>query len=471
MDLQAAHTFASKAWEDEIIPTLSEFISIPNQSPMFDKEWATNGHTFKAVDLLVNWVKKQNVEGLSVEVVRIEERTPVIFVEIAATKKDNANTVMLYGHMDKQPPLTKDWDEGLHPYKPVIKDGKLYGRGGADDGYAIFGSVTAIQALKKQNVAHDRYVIIIEAAEESGSPDLPYYIEHLSSRIGIPALVVCLDSGCGNYEQFWMTSSLRGLLAGNLEVKILREGVHSGSGSGIIPSSFRIIRMLLERVENTQTGELIKDLHVEIPSYRIEQAKQTAGILGPVVHNEFPFVGKATPISEDLVELLLNRSWRPTLCMTGIEGLPTLESAGNVLRPYTSVKLSIRLPPTLSAAEAGKRLKAILEKDPPYGAQVSFNPDKTGDGWESPALHPWIEKAIGEASETLFKKPHAYMGEGGSIPFMGMLGKRFPKAQFIITGLLGPGSNAHGPNEFLHIDMGKKVTAIVAYLLAHQAQH
>lgn len=438
---------------------------------MFDSEWATNGHLDKVVTLFTNWVKDQHVEGLTLEVVRLENRTPVIFAEVAPTKKENVSTVLLYGHMDKQPPLESGWLEGLHPYKPVIRDGKLYGRGGADDGYAIFASITSIQALKKQNIPHDRYVILIEACEESGSFDLPFYIEHLKEKIAVPSLIVCLDSGCGNYEQLWMTSSLRGMVTGILKVEILKEGVHSGHATGIVPSTFRIARTLIDRIENVNDGTIIKDFHAEIPHHRVEQAKYCADVLGNSIHDEFPFVDGAGPIVHDNVKLLLNRSWSPALAITGVEGIPALQNAGNVLRPYTSLKLSLRLPPTLPATPAAERLKEILEKDPPYGAKVNFTWDKAGSGWESPALKPWLEKAVGDASVEFFQKPHVYAGEGGSIPFMGMLGQRFPQAQFLITGLLGPGSNAHGPNEFLHIEFGKRLTGAVASVLAQQALH
>jgi len=425
------------------------------------------------VELLKNWVIEQKVPGTKVEKIKLPNLpgdSPIIFIEVEATKP-NPHTVLLYGHCDKQPPLDGKWAEGLGPYKPVIKDGKLYGRGGADDGYATFAAISTIQILKEQHIPHDRYVVIIEASEESGSPDLPTYIDHLKDRIGVPALIVCLDSGCGNYDQFWMTSSLRGMVSGTLRVDIVKDGVHSGHSTGIVPSSFRIARKLLTRIENENDGTVIEDFQTTIPPYRVEQAKYQAQVLGKEIYEEFPFADGATPISHDLPELLLNRAWRATLAIIGADGFPpTLEASGNVLRPYTSLKLSLRLPPTVSATEAGKKLKAILEKDPPYGAKVSFHLDKAGSGWESPALSDWLELAIGEASTKVFSKPHVYAGEGGSIPFMGMLGEKFPKAQFVITGLLGPGSNAHGPNEFLHIDFGKKLTAVVAYILAAQAK-
>ncbi|MBD9479579.1 M20 family metallopeptidase [Pseudoxanthomonas sp. PXM02] len=467
MDTAKVDRFVAEKWDDDIVPQLVEYIRIPNKSPMFDKDWVANGYMEQAVQLMERWAKAQSVPGMQVEVVRLEGRTPLILIEIPASGPETgADTVLLYGHLDKQPEMT-GWDDDLGPWVPVIKGDKLYGRGGADDGYAIFGSLAAIQALQQQGVPHARCVVLIEACEESGSYDLPAYVDHLADRIGKPSLVVCLDSGCGNYEQLWCTTSLRGLAGGNFTVKVLEEGVHSGDASGVVPSSFRLLRQLLSRLEDEQTGRILPEgLQVEIPAARLAQAQEAARVLDTAVFDKFPFLPGMTPMAEDLAELVLNRTWRPALSVTGVDGLPPLSSAGNVLRPYTSVKLSLRLPPTLEGKQAGQLLKELLEKDPPNGAQVSLDLEKASTGWNAPAMSSWLENAIDASSREFFGKPAMYMGEGGTIPFMGMLGEKFPGAQFMITGVLGPHSNAHGPNEFLHIPMGKKVTACVARVIA-----
>src|SRR5690606_34279238 len=344
---------------------------------------------------------------------------------------------------------------------------KLYGRGGADDGYAIYGSLAAILALQEQKVPHARCVVVIEACEESGSYDLPAYVDHLAERIGKPSLVVCLDSGCGNYDQLWCTTSLRGLAGGNLTVKVLEEGVHSGDASGVVPSSFRLLRQLLSRIEDPETGRILVDgLHADIPAERLAQASRAAEVLDTAVFDKFPLVPGLAPMHDDLAELVLNRTWRPALSITGVGGIPSLDSAGNVLRPHTAVNMSPRLPPIVDGKQAGELLQAELLRDPPNGAEVTMVLEKAATGWNAPAMSPWLEKAIDAASQEFFGKPAMYTGEGGSIPFMGMLGEKFPGAQFMITGVLGPHSNAHGPNEFLHIPMGKKVTASVARVIA-----
>lgn len=463
MSTTALSNFVGKIWDDSIVPNLVDYVAIPAKSPHFDPDWESNGHIQKAVDLIEGWCKEQPIEGLTVEVVKLEGRTPLIYMEIPGEIDD---TVLLYGHLDKQPEMV-GWHDDLGPWKPVIKGDKLYGRGGADDGYAAFGSLTAIRALREHGGKHARCVVIIEGCEESGSYDLPYYIDHLQDRIGDVSLVICLDSGCGNYDQLWCTTSLRGLVSGNLNVHILEAGVHSGDASGIVASSFRIARQLISRLEDENTGKILPGaFSVDIPQQRIDQAKLCAEVLGDYVHKRFPWAGSAHAVTDDSTEAVLARTWHPALAVTGADGLPALDNAGNVLRPFTSLKLSLRIPPMVDPEAATAALKELMEKDPPYGAKVEFEPEQGAAGWNAPEFSPWLLETADKASHAYFGKPAVYMGEGGTIPFMGMLGEKFPKAQFFITGVLGPESNAHGPNEFLHIPMGKKLTCCVADMLA-----
>ena len=462
MDAKKTREIVDKSWEGSILPVLQKYIEIPNVSPVFDPDWQKHGHMTKAVDLVSSWIRSREVPGLTLEVVQKAARTPILYMEVPG---DSDDTVLLYGHLDKQPPMD-GWSEGLGPWRPVLRNGRLYGRGGADDGYAAFAAVTAIQALKQQKIPHARCVVIIEACEESGSADLPYYIDALQDRIGTPSLIVGLDSGCGNYDQLWVTTSLRGCIGGGLRIAVLKEGVHSGDASGIIPSTFRILRQILGRLEDAATGTILPaEFSVTIPEDRLQQAKQSSRVLGKTVHDKFPWVGKAGPISMDLTELTLNRTWRPQLEITGANGFPPVATAGNVLRAETTAKVSLRLPPTSDAVKATAALKDLLEKNPPYGATVTFKPDTPAGGWNAPPLAPWLEESLREASKEHFGREACYMGEGGSIPFMGMLGEKFPKAQFLITGVLGPQSNAHGPNEFLEIATAKNVTACTARVM------
>ena len=468
--------FANDAWDQRIVPALTDYIKVPAKSPMFDKDWAEHGLLDRVVRDAAAWVESRQVAGLMLEVVRMEGRTPVIFFDIPATKPGAGDTVLLYGHLDKQPEFN-GWRKDLGPWTPKLENGLLYGRGGADDGYAVYAAITAIEALDKEGIPRSRCVGVIESCEESGSQDLPVYLDALRPRLGNVGLVVCLDSGAGNYDQLWLTTSLRGMVSGVLKVEILTEGIHSGDASGLVPSSFRILRQVLDRLEDSKTGHLLPEsFHCELPASRLAQAQTTAGILKDEVWKRFPWScgldgGPSLPTTTDPVQALLNRTWRPTLSVTGVDGFPDLGNAGNVLRPYTAFKLSLRLPPLVDGNEASLKLKTLLEDNAPYNAKVTFHPDgRAGalgaSGWNAPELAPWLEGALNAASNTQFGAPVGYIGQGGTIPLMSMLAKGFPKAQMMVCGVLGPKSNAHGPNEFLHVPYGKKLTAAVAQVIA-----
>jgi acetylornithine deacetylase/succinyl-diaminopimelate desuccinylase-like protein len=454
--------FIEGRWEEDVLPTLTRYIEIPAKSPAFDPQWAANGHIDRAVALIEDWCRRRPIEGLTVETVRLPGRPPLILLEVPGTATE---TVLLYGHLDKQPEMV-GWSDGLGPWTPVRRGDRLYGRGGQDDGYAVFCALTAIEAVQQSGAPHARCVVLIEACEESGSRDLPAYMEALAPRLGEPDLVICLDSSCGNYDQLWGTTSLRGIVNGVLTVEVLSEGLHSAT-SGMVPSSFRIARQLLSRIEDERTGAILKDFHVVMPPSRLGEARAMVATLGAEGHR-FPVMPGMRYAKEDPVELVLAGTWEPALSITGAEGIPPIVDAGNVIRPKTALKLSLRIPPTLDAVEAARRLREILETDPPYGARVTFEAQRPSRGWDAPATEPWLLSALHAASERHFGKPAMFKGAGGVISFIAMLGERFPRAQFFITGTGGPGCNAHGPNEYLHLPMAKRLTACVAdIIVAH----
>ncbi len=474
LDSAAALDRISGVWDASIVPQLSDYIRIPAKSPMFEPGWADTGLLDTVVRNAADWVLAQQVAGLTAEVVRLPGRTPVLFFEIAATRPASPQTVLMYGHLDKQPEFS-GWRADLGPWTPKMEDGKLYGRGGADDGYAVYASIAAVQELQRQGVPHPRIVGLIETSEESGSRDLLPYIDALKTRLGEVALVVCLDSGAGNYDQLWLTTSLRGMASGTLKVEILTEGIHSGDASGLVPSSFRIMRQVLDRLEDSATGRLLPaSFHCEVPAERLAQARATAAILGEELYRRFPWAHHdcggstivALPTTTDPVQALLKRTWEPTLSVTGAEGLPALQDAGNVLRPYTAFKLSLRLPPLVDAASCMQEMKALLEDNAPYQAKVTWESASGANGWNAPKTAPWFAQALDTASQAYFGAPCGFIGQGGTILLMGMLSQGFPQAQMMVCGVLGPKSNAHGPNEFLHVPYAKKLTAAVAQVIA-----
>ena len=463
-------TRIARQWDDDIVPQLIDYIRLPAKSPHFDADWKKHGHIEASIAQAHAWAARQGIKGMALEVVRLEGRTPVLFFDVPGK---GADTVCFYGHLDKQPEMT-GWRAGLGPWTPVIEEGRLYGRGGADDGYAVFAALSAIAALDAEGIDRPRCVGLIETCEESGSYDLPAYLDALAPRMGKVALVIALDSGAGNYDQLWVTTSLRGLVNGTLSVDILTEGVHSGDAGGVVPSSFRIARQLLDRVDDSRTG-VVKGaaFACEVPAERLAQARHAAAILGDTMWKRFPWASCcdpkpifAEPVTRDPVELILNRTWRAALAVIGADGLPSLGSAGNVQRPRTALKLSLRLPPLVDGDAAARALRELLQEDAPYNARVTFDFEQAATGWNAPPLAPWLGSALDAASTELFGKPAAYLGEGGTIPFMGMLGARFPAAQMLVTGVLGPKSNAHGPNEFIDIAYAKRVCAAAARIVA-----
>lgn len=459
---EAGKNFVDSFWDDAVMPSLVEYVSIPNKSPLFDPDWEANGFMADAVDHMVSWVNQQSVAGLETEVVTIPGKTPVILSTLKGTRDGQ---VLIYGHLDKQPEF-EGWAEGLAPWEPVIKDNKLYGRGGADDGYAIYSAVTAILAAQQQSLPLPDIHILIEASEESGSPDLPFYMEQLAPRIGQPDLVIALDSTCGNYDQLWLTTSLRGMLIGDLTVKVLTEGVHSGAAGGIVPSSFRLLRQLVSRLEDENTGYIKPSfLNEQIPEHRRAEAIKAGEVLAEGFSHLFPMAGQGRPMSEDPTELVLNNTWLASLAVTGLGGAPSPHEAGNVLRPETTARMALRIPPTTDAEEAAVLLRELLTEKPPGGVEINLDMHTPNAGWHANPTSSAMADLLDRASGHYFGNPHMAMGCGGSIPFMEFLASSAPDAAFVVTGVLGPHSNAHGPNEFLHLDAAKKVTACVAEIL------
>ncbi len=467
----AVRATVDELWAADVMEPLTEFLRIPDLSPAFDPGWEDHGHIAGAVELIASWCRARPILGLTVRVLELPGRTPVVLCEVPATPgAEDAGTVLLYGHLDKQPEMT-GWREGLHAWTPVLDGDRLYGRGGADDGYSVFAALTAITAIREHGGAHARCLVLIEASEESGSPDLPPHLAEIGTLLGTPSLVVCLDSGAGSYDRLWVTTSLRGLVSGRLRVQVLTEGVHSGAAGGVVPSAFAIVRQLLDRVHDPRTGEvLVPEMHVSIPPARVAEAGTTGAELGAEVA-AFPFAGTTRPLMADPAEQLLALTWRPTLEVIGLDGLPATADAGNVARPELTVSLSFRIPPRVDPEVAAAALQRALEADPPHGATVTFELEPLASGWDAPPEAAWLTRALDAGSLAGFGLDARHFGEGGSIPFMAMLGEQFPDAQFVVTGVLGPASNAHGPNEFLDLPTARGVTTAIAVVLeAHAAR-
>jgi acetylornithine deacetylase/succinyl-diaminopimelate desuccinylase-like protein len=460
-----------RLWDSAVLPSLKELVAIPALSPGFDPEWAGNGHLDAAVNHMRDWALGQDLPGVRIDVERLPDRSPLLLIDVPATPgARDQGTVLLYGHLDKQPPMD-DWGPGLGPWTPVERDGRLYGRGSVDDGYAGYAALVAVLAARENRGAHARCVVLLETGEESGSPDLPAYLDHLGSRLGQVSLVICLDSGAADYERMWLTTSLRGMTQVAVTVRVLESGQHSGVASGVVPSSFRILRLLLDRLEDSATGMIrLSELHTRIPEDRLREARETTAALPGMLADVFPLAAGTEVTTDDDTELLLRRTWRPTLSVVGADGWPPVADAGNVLRASTTLALSLRLPPTADSAAALKAVRRVLTTDVPYGAVVELTRDEHADGWNAPDFAPWLTEALDELSPPVFGNRWRTLGEGGSIPFMGLLHATYPEAQFVVTGALGPDSNAHVPDESLHLAFAAKITTAVAGVLDAHAR-
>lgn len=362
--------------------------------------------------------------------------------------------------------MLNGWEEGLHPRKPVIKEGYLYGRGASDDGYATYAIVESIKLIQQTGGKHGKIIIAVEGDEESGSADLIYYLKKLESRIGQPDLMICMDSGCMDYDSLWITTSLRGYLEFTLTVECLKENVHSGSGSGIAPDSFNIIRSLLDRLDDKSHSVLIDIFHVVIPEHNIQEAKKLANLKkDSIVKDSVKLLPNVKPLSDDYSEIILNNTWRPTLVITGFTGFPQTEIAGNVLRNKTTCRVAIRLPPTANAKSIETKCREIMTSNPPFNCKITLSNVEAGYGWAAKELPDVLKDSFNKSSKTLFGREFFCFGEGGSIGFIHDLGELYPDCQMLVTGVLGPKTNAHCPNECLNIDYTEKITVALAHTI------
>ncbi len=463
---------AAQSWQTDVVPLLFEFGTIPDLSPAYDPQWETAGHLERAAELLARWAATRDLPGATVEVVRLPGLTPTVLVDVPASDDAAIGTVLIYGHYDKQPPFD-GWSEGRGPWTPVIEGDRLYGRGVADDGYALPSALIALESVRAAGGRHGRCVILAEGSEESGSPHLRQVLAYLQDRIGTPDVVVALDSGAATYDRLWLTTSLRGSIAGTLTVRVLEQGVHSGSAGAIVPSSFRIARLLLDRIEDPATGDLLlPEFHADMPAGVASAAQAMAAAVRENVGDAppFPVVPGLRLEADDPAEQSLRAAWRGSLAVVGANGLPPSETAGAVLLPFISLRLVVRIPPTADVDAAEGALRRALTENPPYGSTVEWTTAMAAAGWAARPFPTWLTDALDEASQAAFGRPSGQMGEGGTIPFLGWLADEFPDAHLLALGVLGPGSNPHGPDESLHLPSARRLTAAVGVLLDAHAR-
>ncbi|CAD8206663.1 unnamed protein product [Paramecium pentaurelia] len=453
---------------DESLPVLMDILRIPSMSREFDNEYLTNGLLLKTAQSFEQYIRQANLKNAQIQLYNDEGFSPFLFVEVEGSDGMTDGTVLFYGHMDKQPPFT-GWREGISAYDPKIIDDKLYGRGGADDGYAIMASVIAIKTIQELGLKHPRIIMAFEADEESGSQHIYHYLDKLKEKIGQVDLVIALDASCGSYDRLWVTTTLRGIVVGTVTVQVLNEGIHSGE-SGIIPSSFRIFRQLLNRIDNPQTGDVVDDFQVIIPGKRYLETQKTAEVFKEVI-TKFPFHQNTQPVFQDRFLVYLNKIWRAQLSVTGGDDIPNCNQAGNVITPKTTLKLSLRLPPTKNHLEAKESFVKLLTTNVPYNASVTISGLRSGPGFNALDNQPYLDSIINQASLNYYGNEATTFGDGGAIYLMTHLQLIHPKASFLIIGVLGTGANEHGPNECLDLPNVRKLISCITEIISEVQPH
>lgn len=456
--------FIHKAWSGETLDALKDFIRLPSKSAAFDADWEAHGLLLKAVQQAANWGSQRFPLG-TFDVLSRPGITPALFIDLPATGGHTGRPVFFYGHFDKQPE-TEGWSDGLSPWTPVIREGRLYGRGASDDGYSFYATLTAVQALEASQTPHPRIVGFFETDEESGSRDLDAYLSEIAPRCGNPCLLGILDLGVCDYDRLWLTRSLRGVVGFKLTVEVLEHPVHSGIASGIVPSSFAIIRELLDRLENPATGRVkLPEFHTSLSEENAKSIQHCAQILGKQI-TCFPYAGNTQPRTDDPAEAIRRNTWEPSLSILGADGLPPTSAASALLRSSTTLALSFRIPPHVDPQNALVAATRVVTENVPSNARITIRDAHAESGFEAPALAAWLEKAVDTASQSNFNNSFEYCFEGATIGTMKEFQRAFPNASFLNTGVLGAIENAHAPDESILLDYVERLTCALADIIA-----
>ena len=471
MDTELLKKYVDKQFTLNILPNLMNFIRIPNLSPLFDPNWKTNGYLFKAANLIVSYAKSLNIKNAEINLLQDSGHTPMVFIEIPASRKNDNRTVIFYGHYDKQPYGT-GWDKDKSPTNPVIVDGRLYGRGSADDGYASFSILTAIKTCQEFNCLMPRICCLFEGAEESTDADLKYYFDKLIPILGDNVVAfIPLDSGCPDYDRLWMANSLRGIVDIDVNIQTLDQESHYGpEASGIIAENLFLMRKIYDGLVDSTNGEFkleeFKIAEDKIPAIVMEQMQKEIEIVGDNFIKNIPLYEGVSPLKTDVKELMINNRWKPSCFILGIDNCPKTEDRGFGVSSGINVRMSIRIPPTVDKNKAIEALKKALSDNIYFGAQVKLGYLDYGEGVLLANMSNKVKNILNKASLEFFGNESVFTGVGGSIPFIGYFQSKYPNTDIICTGIVGSDSHEHGPNENLNIEACKKMVCVLCYFLS-----
>ena len=468
MDVKSFRKYIEKMFTYNTLPNLMNFIRIPNLSPAFDNNWNTNGYLLKAANLIISFAKSLEIKNAEINLIQDQGYTPLIYIDIQSSRKNDTRTVLFYSHFDKQPHGT-GWDENKGPTKPVIENNRLFGRGSVDDGYASFSILTAIKACQDHNCPLPRIFCIFEGAEESTDEHLTYYFDKLMPIIGNNIIAfIPLDSGGSDYDRLWITNSLRGVLNLYLKIQTLDNNCNFGpEASGRIAENLFLLRKSLEGIFDTNTGEVkIDELHAkEIPKNIEEEMNKEIEIVGDKFFNGIPLYEGVQPLKTDVKEAMINLRWKPTCVISGIDNCPQIEENGFGVYKSINVRISMRIPPGINVANGIEAIKKAINNNIYFGAKISLERFGYADGWYLNKISDRTKNILKKASLEFFGNESIFKGVGGTIPFITYFQSKYPDTDIICTGICGDDSFEHGPNENLNLDACKKMILVLCYYI------
>ncbi|WP_395652964.1 dipeptidase [Phycicoccus elongatus] len=386
-------------------------------------------------------------EGLTVEIVR-EGGRPAVIAHIDGP--EGAPTVMLYAHHDVQPPGDDaHWDSP--PFEPTERDGRLYGRGAADDKAGIMAHLAALRAHSGKLPVG--VTVFVEGEEEIGSDSLPTILERHGEKLRADAIVLA-DSTNWAIGEPALTTTLRGMIRVVVTVTTLDHGIHSGMFGGPVPDAITALVRLLATMHDDTGNVAVAGLKEGVAAdldYDEARLRAESGLLDGV-----DLIGSGS---------ILSRIWtKPSITTIGIDA-PTVATSSNTLVPTASAKISMRLAPDEFDLDGFEALKKHLLDHAPWGARVEVHLDDRGNGFAAHAQGPVYDQARAAFADAWGVQP-VDIGVGGSIPFVAAFAEKFPQAAILVTGVEDPDARAHGANESLHLGEFEKVCVAEAVLLA-----
>ena len=469
MEPKILHETISKIFNTTTLPNLMNFIRIPNTSPEFDPDWDKNNLLLKASKLIITFIKTLQLKNTEITLLKDENHTPFILTETKSSKEKEKNTILFYAHIDKQPNC-EGWDKGKSATNPIIENGRLYGRGSIDDGYAIYSILTAIKYCQDNNLFTNRIICIFECSEESSSDDLNYYFDKLIPFFGNDiSLFCCVDLTCLDYKKMWIVNCIRGVMDFDVKIYTLNNDIYSNFTKGVFPDNFMIFRKLCDLLRNEKGEFLIPELIIsedKIPKDRKKELEEASKEIGIDFIKVLPLYNNTKPMKDDIYKLLLNNIWKVSMIIKGIDGIPDKKYEGNILSKGLKARIQMRIPPLLNGKKAFEAIKKKFIENTPFNSKVEVEMIGIDDGWNDKNFSERSKNVFNYVSKIGFGNDVGFKFDGGSVPFIQYFENKYPKSQIANLGIRGYECNEHGPNESIDLDACKKFIAALVILMS-----